>query len=181
MCLTWAISPADTFINDISQNLISSLKQLKNELKKDSKVGIKIANEFVLPHIDTLTMSKSVLGKKAWLSMDKAKQKEFEDAFTSMIIKTYAKSLKEFEDNTIEVKPMPEVLKSKSRVIVKSVLYAKGSKIDIKYRLVNKKDNWKIYDVVVEGISLLQNFKTQFQAQLKNTPIDGLIKKIKNV
>lgn len=169
----------ESFITNLSNELIVELKQNYSKLQADPDIAYDIAKRVIIPKVNVLVMSRSVLGRKVWSKMSKLQQEQFTELFTNLIMKTYSKSLTGYNDDTFKVLPLGDRYQDKDRVVVKSVLMRKqGPKITLKYRMVITDNVWSIYDVTVEGISLLQNFRTQFSAELSKGTIDELITKM---
>lgn len=176
---TLALSP-DKFVEQLSEQLISELEKNKDNLKNNHTLAYGIAEKIILPKVDVDGMSRSVLGRKIWTKMSGRQKKEFTKTFTNLIIKTYSKSLTGYDKDEIKIVPLNERYAGKTRVVIKSfIVRATGPKIALKYRMISKSGSWKIYDVSVEGISLLQNFRTQFSSELSKGTIEELIGKMK--
>lgn len=172
------ISP-DTFINNLSTALMLELEQHARDLRDNTALALTIANKVILPKVDIQGMSRSVLGRKVWQQMSPIQQDRFTNGFTNIVMNTYSRSLTGYNEDQIKILPMHKRYNGKRKVVVKSMLVRKGGqKISLKYRMILRKNSWKIYDVAVEGISLLQNFRTQFTSELSRGSIDDLIRKM---
>ncbi len=175
----YASSP-DDFVRGLSDRLLTELEKNQSKLSGNSELAYSIARKVIMPKVDVQGMSRSVLGRKIWTKMNGGQKRDFTKTFTNLIMKTYSKSLTGYDGDKIKVLPLGSRYKGKSRVVIKSFLIREnGQKIALKYRMISKGGTWKIYDVSVEGISLLQNFRTQFSAELSRGTIDELITKMK--
>ncbi len=173
------ISP-DNFVKELSSELLQELDMHGDKIKNNNSLAHSIAKRVVLPRIDVIGMSRSVLGRKVWNTMSSGQQEEFTVTFTDLIVKTYSKSLKGYNNDEIKVFPVHKRYLGRNRVVIKSLLIRKrGQKIKLKYRMIAKGGSWKIYDFSVSGISLLQNFRTQFTRELSRGSLDDLIDKMK--
>ena len=171
---------ADQFITELSDRLLQELDSKGRELKNNNKLAYSIARKVVLPSIDVLGMSRSVLGRKVWNNMNAKQREEFTSSFTELIMKTYSKSLTGYNKDKIKTYPLRKRYEGKKRVVIKSLLIrSHGQKIKLKYRMVLKNNDWKIYDFSVSGVSLLRNFRTQFARELSRGSLDDLIDKMK--
>jgi len=156
-------------MQSVSDQMLSSLKQNRSKLKQDPNLIYKLVNQILLPHVDVMGMSRSVLGRRAWESASPSQQKAFAKAFTNVVIDTYSSALNAYQDEQIKFRPLRESYEGKSRIMVQSfVIRPDGPSVPVNYRLTykQKENTWKVYDLDVSGIGLLQSFRSQFNAQI---------------
>lgn len=167
------------FMLESSTNkIIGTLKNNQDKLKSDPKIINKAITLYLLPHVDIQGMSRSVLGRQTWGKITGSERQNFTNAFTKLVIRTYAVPLAEYSGETIKFMPMRGEINSRF-VRVNSVIFRpNGQKIPLSYSLVAKKDGWKIYDLSVDGVSLLQSFHSQFNETLKTVSMSDLIKQM---
>ena len=120
-------------------------------------------------------MSRSVLGRQAWNKATDAEKKEFTQAFTQLVIRTYASPLAEYSDETVKFQPLAGPIDSRFTRVSSVISRSNGQRIPLAYNLVSKNGQWKIYDLSVEGVSLLQSFRSQFGQALQNSTMHDLI------
>lgn len=169
-------------LTSISQNLFTALKQERPQVKTHNDEWIyKIVERIILPHVDLEGMSRSVLGREAWYQSSPQQRSEFSHAFTRVVVKTYASALDAYTDETIKFFPIRGGLQGERRVLVNSqVLHVNGPPVPLDYRLIRFDQRWKIYDLNVEGVSLLQSFYSQFMAELSTgKTVDQLTQELK--
>lgn len=165
-------------LENSANNIIDTLKKNQGSLKDDPNIVNKAISIYLLPHVDVGGMSRSVLGRQIWNKISAQERKDFTDAFTKLVIRTYAVPLAEYSGETVKFMPLrgPQ---NERFIRVKSIVYRpSGQKIPLNYSLVAKKDGWMIYDLSVDGVSLLQSFKTQFHASLQRVSIRELIQQM---
>ncbi len=149
-------------------------KELPSERVKE------LVEEMVIPSVDFVVMSRWVVGKY-WRKMSKEQKKEFTLLFRDLLIKTYAGSLPEFVDYKINYFPYKHDIKSKKVSIRMEIERTEGPKVPIAFKLrKNKKKEWKVYDILVDGISLIANYRTTFSSIAKKKGVSGLIDKLKS-
>ena len=120
-------------------------------------------------------MSKIVLGKKIWLSINSSQRDKFILAFRGLMVKTYMKSLTAFNGEKIKFIPYVEG-KRPNIAKVKSVYLLPEGEIAVNYRLkLNKGSEWKVFDISIDGISLLRNYRSDFQNHVEAHGINALI------
>ena len=123
-------------------------------------------------------MSKLVLGKKNWTSMDKSDQERFQLAFRGLMIRTYMKSLTSFDGEKIKFLPYKKG-KRMDIARVKSVYFLREGELNVNYSLkMNRSSSWKVYDINIDGISLLKNYRSDFKSHIQRNGIDSLIEEL---
>jgi phospholipid transport system substrate-binding protein len=166
-------------LNSIADQLISKLKENKTTLKENPSLVYSLANEIVVPHADINYMAKRVLPPKTWASASASQRSRFETAFSTLLVHTYASALANYNDQTIHFYPVRGGYAGKSTVQVNSAIErSDGPSISVNYRLVLAGSEWKLYDMSVEGVSMLESFRSQFADQLSQGDIDSLINKL---
>lgn len=170
-----------SMLKSVSDNLLLSLKKERPRVKTNDEWIYRLVDKIVLPHVDTLGMSRSVLGRNAWLNANANQRKAFSQEFTRVIVKTYSSALDAYTDESIRFFPIRGGFEGSSRILVESeVVRRDGSPIPLDYRLILKGNEWKIYDLNVEGVSLLQSFHSQFASELsKGKTIDQIIQDLR--
>lgn len=171
----WAeVSPVPMLENTASQ-IIATLKQNKANLKQNHQIIYQAVEHYLLPNVDVVGMSRSVLGRQAWNQASDEEKKEFIQVFTQLVIRTYASPLAEFNDETVKFLPLRAPTEGQFTRVNSVIIRANGQTIPLAYSLVKKDDAWKIYDLSVEGVSLLQSFHSQFGQILQNSSMKELI------
>ena len=171
----WAQSSPVPMLENSASQILSTLKQNKPNLKKNHKIIYQAVEQYLLPNVDVNGMSRSVLGRQAWSKASAAERQEFTQVFTQLIIRTYANPLAEYNDETVKFLPLRGSLDGQFTRVNSIIIRTSGQKIPLSYSLVAKNNGWKIYDLSVEGVSLLQSFRSQFGQILQNASMKELI------
>lgn len=172
ICFTFSmpvLAQADpmAMMRNVSDQMLTALRQNRAKLHREPKYIYTLVKRIIVPHADLPGMSRSVLGRNAWKSTNKEQQEAFIKEFTNIMISTYASALNAYEDEKIKFFPLRGGYQDKKRVRIESqVIRSDGPPIPLNYKLALINDTWKIYDLNVEGVSLLQSFYSQFQAKL---------------
>lgn len=154
-------------MRSISNRMLSALKVNRPRIRKNPRYVYTLVKQIVIPHADLPGVSRSVLGRNAWNSSSQNTRKQFIAAFTNVMIGTYASALNAYKDESIKFFPIRGGYTGKTRILIQSqVIRSDGPPISVNYKLALMNNKWKIYDLNVEGVSLLQSFYSQFQAQL---------------
>jgi len=168
----------DELIKQTSEKVLSALDLNKEKYESKPEELFKLVNDIILPHLDFKAMSKLALGKN-WRKANDDQQLRFTDAFKSMLIRTYSKSLTEYAGQEIKFLPYHPPAEGKRTTKVKTVIdQGTGPDIPITYSLRIKDNIWKVYDIKIDGISLVTNYRNSFASDIRKVGIDGLIEKL---
>lgn len=178
-CIFAQSSPTPMLENTANQ-IITTLKQNKAGLKHNHQVIYQAVEHYLLPNVDLTGMSRSVLGREAWNKATPAERQEFSQAFTKLVIRTYATPLAEYTDETVKFMPIRGSIDGQFVRVNSVIVRSNGQNIALSYSLVSKNNAWKIYDLNVEGVSLLQSFRTQFGQILQNSSMKALIAEMRH-
>lgn len=155
-------------LQSVTQEVLAQLKAEEVSIKADPHKAQALMNRLMLPHVDIEGMAQWVVGRTAWKEATPAQQKAFVGQFRHLILNTYANTLSAYHNQTIEYMPMREAVGNKTRVQVMSVIHDPSKEsINVVYRLVKKPDGWKVYDIIIEGVSLLKGFQAQFSEDVQ--------------
>ena len=164
-------------IESVANETLERVRKEKDKIKKDPNHINVLVNELVLPHFDFEKMSKWALGKY-WRKAKKDQRTRFIKEFKSLLIRTYATSLSEYSDQVIKYQPFRGNLSSGDVTVRSEVEQPGGFPIPIDYKLHLVGGDWKAYDVKIDDISLIANYRTSFSKQIRKSGIDELIKKL---
>ena len=166
-------------LEQTAQQIIGSLKNHQGALHHDPKIVHQAIRTYLLPHIDVEGMSRSVLGRQAWMKATSAERLAFEHEFTQLVIRTYAAPLAEYSGETVSFTPIRGNLDGRFVRVNSVIQRPNGQRIPLSYNLVSKADGWKVYDLSVEGVSLLQSFRTQFSNILQQGTMHDLLEQMR--
>lgn len=178
-CLAFADGPVDV-VHSVADQMIASLRDHKATLHTDPLLVYSLAYKIVIPHADLDTMAQRVLPPQTWNSSSLAQRTQFKKEFTTLLVRTYASALANYTDETVRFFPVRGGTDGKSTVKVNSeIVRSDGPPIGVSYQLVSKGPQWKLYDMSVEGISMLESFRSQFADKLERGDISELIAALK--
>lgn len=164
-------------LQSLADRMIAGLKANKASLKSNPSVVYSLAYKIVVPHADLAYMSKSVLPPQTWNKATPSQRSQFESEFTKLLVRTYASALSDYSNQTVQFFPIRGSYQGKSQVNVSSqIVRTDGPSVSVSYRLILQGANWKLYDMSVEGVSLLESFRSQFSDKLSRGNIDDLIR-----
>lgn len=139
-----------------------------------------IVRELVLPHVDTDAVARRVLAKH-WKTTSPDQQQRFTNEFQSYLIRFYAKAFANYDGEQINVVGNPEVDARGNATVKTEILRKNGQPIPVDYRMAPAGDSWKMYDVVIEGISLVQSKRDEFGPLITGKGIDKVIADLASV
>ena len=137
-----------------------------------------LVDDVVIPHFDFVSMSKWVLGKKSWRGASESQRQEFIDEFRTLLVRTYAKALLEYANQEIEYLPEESNPNSNLVVIKTKIPQAGTSPVPIDYRMHVSGGEWKVVDIVVDGVSLILTYRGSFASEIRKNGLDALISKL---
>ncbi len=166
-------SAAEEILKSKLEAVISVLQ--KKELELETKK--KEIDEIVTPIFDFSLMAKLTLGRKFWPGLSKKKKERFTELFIKRLKGTYLGKLTRdtYTDEKIVYNAPIQV---KKRIHIPTELISKENKISMLYKLYKSKQNWKIYDIEIEGVSLITTYRSQFNEVLSSGTIDDLLIKL---
>lgn len=163
----------------VADNMISGLKHNKATLKTKPALVYKLAYQYVVPYADLAEMSKRVLPPQTWNQATPTERMQFEKEFTTTLIRTYASALAAYEDQTVHFYPVRGGYQSAQSVEVNSEITGSNSEpIRVAYRMVRKGSVWRLYDLSVEGVSMLESFRAQFSTILGQGNMQQLLSRM---
>ena len=164
----------DGFLKDSVEEISLLVSQYKDRFETDEEFLRDKMNSTVMPKLDIQLMSKIILGKKIWTNLTESQKDEFVEAFKYRMTSTYMKSITAFDGEKVVFLPY-EPGKRENIAYVKSKYLIPGGDISVDYRLIKKSDEWKVYDIIFDGISLMKNYRADFREHVSQSGIDSLI------
>jgi phospholipid transport system substrate-binding protein len=168
-----AATPSE-FITETVDVLSAKLDGRHSELANDSEALYALIDEVLLPRFDRETAAKQVLARN-WRSASEEQQSRFIDAFYSVLVQRYADGVLDFEPGRIKVLPFRGDAEKKIVTVKTSVDLEDGTNISVNYTLRNHETGWMMFDVIIEGVSYIRNFRTEFDAEIKATSLEEVI------
>jgi len=169
-----AASDPVLFLQGTADYVIEQVETRRAELEKDSSKIYSLVESRVVPHFDFYTMSRAALGRY-WRQATEDQKQRLAREFQELLVRTYALSLLNYSGEKIEYLPFRGDLGEQRILVNTRVKPQEGPAIPINYRLLKKQDGWLIYDVIIDGISLVSNYRSSFAAEVGRKGIDGLI------
>ncbi len=172
-----AAKAPEALIKEVSTDVLDAVKADKTIQAGDIRKVIALVDQKVLPYVNFQRMTASAVGRY-WKQATPDQQKRLQDEFKLLLVRTYSGALAQVSsEQTVEVKPMRGT-PSDNEVVVRTEIRGKGDPIQLDYRLEKAGASWKIYDVNVLGVWLVENYRNSFAQEIGANGIDGLIAKM---
>ena len=166
--------PALLLVKDTTTLIKKRVKEDDEAIKANQEHLYDLVNEIVLPHFDFQKMSSWVLGKN-WRNASTEQKKKFTNQFSRLLVRTYSRAVYDNIDQQINFLPIRGKPGAEKVTIRTEVPQDAGFPIPIDYKMRKKNNEWKVYDVVIDAISLVANYRTTFNQEIKKSGIDSLI------
>jgi phospholipid transport system substrate-binding protein len=167
----------EELVKKMTSDVMTAIKTDKQLAAGDRQKALKLAEEKILPHIDFEEAARLAVGR-AWRDATPEQRKKLVEEFRSMLVRTYSNALQGYEGQEMKVLPS-RVKPGESEATVRNQFTRAGGKpVPIDYQMRKTGSGWKIYDITVEGISLVLTYRSEFDQVVKQEGIDGLIKRL---
>jgi len=173
---TWAVETSpDTLVENTAQEVLTIIRQDK-DIKSGRKAKLlNLVEAKVLPHFNFTRMTRLAMGKN-WSKASPQQQQEIVDQFRTLLVRTYYKALAVYSDQTIKVTPLKDIVGNKDVIVKTQVIKDHGEPVSINYSMEKTSNGWKVYDIIVARISLVVNYRSSFDSQIRRGGIEGLLK-----
>jgi len=168
---------AEELVRKTADDVLATIKNDKDIQAGNQQKIFALAEEKILPNFDFDRVCRMVLGKN-WKSASPEQQAVFQKEFRSLLLRTYAVALGKYKNQVIEYKPMRAEPDAKNVSVKTEILQPGGQPIAVDYSLVRAENGWKVYDIVIESVSLVTNYRSQFSNEIRTNGLDSLNKKL---
>ena len=179
-----AVAPANAdeqspqeVIESAVQQLADTMDGRQDELAADRQSLYVLIDEILLPRFDRKYAARLVLGKN-WKSADEAQRGRFIEAFYQALVRRYADGVLEFEQERVKVLPYRGDLTAKRTKVKSTVQLNDGSKVAVDYELVKRDSGWLMFNIIIEGISYLRNFRAEMDSEIRGSSLNAVIERL---
>jgi len=168
----------EALVKQVTAEILDALKSDKKLASGDRQAVLKLAEEKVLPHIDFEEATRLAVGR-AWSQSSPEQKKKLVTEFRRMLVRVYSNAIQPYEGQTIQVAPVRMKPDDTEATVHNTFKRASGGKpVGFDYAMRKTEQGWKIYDIVVEGVSLVLTYRSEFDSLVKQEGVDGLIKRL---
>jgi phospholipid transport system substrate-binding protein len=170
----WGQEAPDALVKRLAEEVIADIKADK-DLQAGNQAKVKqVIETRLVPNFDFTRMTSLAMGRN-WRTATPEQQKQLTDQFRTLLVRTYSGALANYRDNTMDYKPL-RMNPGDTEVTVKTEVRRQGqAAVQIDYSMAKTPEGWKAYDVIVAGVSLVTNYRDEFNDTIKSSGIDGLI------
>lgn len=169
------VTPPEKLVHQVADRIIELIKAHRDEYAADHSKLYAMVDREVLPYFDFRVMSRSVLGRY-WRQANDEQRERFVKEFRELLVRTYATALLKYTNETIRYLPVFAKPEDKTVLVRTEVVQGGGSSnIPLYYSFYRGADGWKIYDVSIEGVSLVTNYRSTYGEKIRNQGLDALI------
>lgn len=167
----------DQLVKKTADDVIEVIKSDKDIQAGNQQKIFALTEEKILPNFDFEKVSRLVLGKN-WTQASAEQRAAFQAEFKTLLLRTYATALSKYKNQTIEYKPFRMEADADIATVKTAIQQQGGQPIEVDYSLGKKGDDWKVFDIVIEGVSLVTNYRSQFAQEIRTNGLDSLNKKL---
>ena len=168
-------STPDAMVRDLSNEVLNAIKADKALKSGETNRVQKLVDDKVLPYTDFQKMTQLSVGP-GWRNATPEQRAALTREFRTLLVRTYSGALAQVSDHKVELRPFRAQPTDTDVIVRTQVVASRGDPIQLDYRLEKTDGGWKIYDINILGVWLVENYKSQFSSQVNSSGIDGLIK-----
>lgn len=167
----------DALVKSVTGDVLQIVRTDKDIQSGNTRRVIELIDQKVLPHFDFMHMTRLAVGRD-WRTATPDQQKALAAEFKTLLVRTYANAFTSYKDQSVDFKPF-KMQAGETDVLVRSEIKQPGGKpVQLDYNLAKEANGWKVYDVIVAGVSLVTNYREQFGQEVRAGGVDGLIKSL---
>lgn len=170
-------TPPDTLVKSVTEDVLSVLRSQKDRMAGNPRAATKLIEEKISPHFDFGRMTGLAVGQ-GWRQASPQQKEALTREFTTLLVRTYANALSDYKDQTVTFKPGPPPREDGAAVVRTQINQPGGRSIAVDYRLAQKDGEWKVFDLAVDSVSLVTNYRSSFATELAKGGPDALIRSL---
>lgn len=169
--------PPDQLVKSTAEEVLTIIRADKDIQAGNTKKVVELAEAKVLPHFDFARMTRLAVGKNWNKASDEQKERLIKE-FRTLLVRTYSVSLAQYKNQTVDYKPTALQPGDKEATVKTVINQPGGQSIPIDYRMAQTPQGWKVFDITIDGVSLVTNYRSSFNSTIEQSGIDGLIKSL---
>ncbi len=169
------LTPPDVLVKDVTLEVVSIVAKDRDIQAGNRRKVVALIEAKVLPHFNFVAMTASAVGRH-WAKANPEQKTQLTDEFRTLLVRTYASSIAAYKDQKFDFRPLRAKPTDTDVTVQVRVLQPGAQPVQIEYDMEQRPAGWKVWDVRVAGISLVANYRTEFDLQVRDGGIDGLIR-----
>ncbi len=176
---SWAsgTDAAASLVRDVSQRMLTILKDRRAEIDREPSIIFGLVDQIVVPHFDFEKITQSAVGQY-WRQATPEQRKALANGFREVLIRTYAQALLNYSGEDIRYLPVKPGQREATVTVPTEVRERGGPAVPVDYRMYEKNGKWLVYDLVIDNVSLIVNYRGSFNTEIRRDGIDGLIRRL---
>jgi phospholipid transport system substrate-binding protein len=167
----------DALARSVTDDVLAVIRADKDLQAGNQKKVLELVEAKVLPHFSFASMTQLAMGRN-WRQANSEQQQRLIAEFRTLLVRTYATAFTQYRNQTVEYKPLRTAAGDTDVVVQSFVKRASGAPVAVDYNMEKTDAGWKVYNVKIEGISLVENYRNTFNTEIQKSGIDGLIKSL---
>lgn len=167
----------DQLVQKVTEEVLAAIKSDKQLAAGDRQKALKLAEEKVLPHIDFETATRLAVGR-AWKDASPEQRKTLVEEFRKMLVRTYSNGIESYQGQTMKILPSRGKPADGEATVRAQFIRAGGQPLPLEFQARKTAQGWKIYDISIEGVSLVLTYRSEFDAVVREGGIEALVKRL---
>lgn len=176
--LMGAEQSATQLVENTAEKMLSALENRRAEIERRPQLINELVDSILAPHFDFEQMTRLAVGRD-WRNASPEQQQALTDSFRNLLVRTYAKSILKYSGQDIVYESARPGTRSGTVVVPTEVRAPGSAPIPIEYFMLERGSSWNVYDVVIDGVSMISNYRSQFRSTIASSGIDGLIEQLR--
>lgn len=168
------LSP-DALARSVTEEVLSAIRADKEMQAGNQKKIVELVEAKVLPHFNFAAMTQVAMGRN-WRQANPAQQKRLIGEFRTLLVRTYTTAFSQYKNQTVDYKPVRMSANDTDVVVQSLIKQPSGAPVAVDFNMEKTDQGWKVYNIKIEGISLVENYRNTFNSEIQKHGVDGLIK-----
>jgi len=177
--LAGADADAEALVKRTAEDTLRTLDSRRGQLDANPSAIYNLVGTKLAPHFDFELITRSAVGRD-WNKATSTQRRQLVSAFRALLVSTYAKSLAKYSGENVVFKPSRPGTRPGTVIVPTEVTGGGGPPIPIDYRMHKQAGSWQVYDLVIDNVSIISNYRGQFRATIARSGIDGLIRELES-
>jgi phospholipid transport system substrate-binding protein len=178
----WGGQSAQALLEETTGHVIAQLQEQRDAIRQDPQRAHRLIDELLMPHVDLPRIARFVLGP-VWREATPAQRERFTQEFRLLLLRTYGNAMREYIDEVadqartarVTYAPVREATDPAEATVRSAIETPAGQSYSVVYRMHRRDGDWKVYDIVLEGVSLASTYRSSFRADVARVGLDGVI------
>ncbi len=167
----------EALARSVTDEVLAVIRADKEIQAGNQKKAVDLVEAKILPHFNFVTMTQLAMGRN-WRQANADQQKRLMSEFRTLLVRTYTLAFSQYRNQTVDYKPLRMAANDTDVVVQSLIKQSSGAPVAVDYHLEKTESGWKVYNIKIEGISLVENYRNTFNTEIQKNGVDGLIKSL---